>query len=132
MLASQRRSRELTAPIGNHLVHVHVELRAAAGHPYVQREHVVVLTRQDLVADLENQFEGSVVQPAPGMVSGCRRALEGRVRRDHFSRDQVPAYAEMLERTLGLSAPQPIGGNTDLPETVRLCAELCHVLLQWA
>ena len=54
-LAAERRARELAAAVGDHLVDVHVELRAAAGHPDVQREHVVVLAGEDLVADLDDQ-----------------------------------------------------------------------------
>ena len=55
-LASQRRARELAAAVGDHLVHVHVELRSASRHPYVQRKHVVMLAAQNFVADLHNQL----------------------------------------------------------------------------
>ena len=37
-LAGQWRAGQLTATIGDHLVDIHVELRAATGHPYMQRE----------------------------------------------------------------------------------------------
>jgi len=48
-LAAEGRRGELAAAVGDHLVHVHVELRAAAAHPDVQREHVVVLALEDFV-----------------------------------------------------------------------------------
>ena len=54
-LAAQCGAGKLAAAVGDHLVDVHVELRAAAGHPHMQREHVVVLPGQDLVAGLHNQ-----------------------------------------------------------------------------
>ncbi len=52
--ASERSAGDLAATVGDHFVHVHVKLRAAAGHPYVQGEHVMVLTREDFVADLND------------------------------------------------------------------------------
>jgi hypothetical protein len=51
-----RRARELVASVGDHFVHVHVELSAAAGHLDVQREHFVMLSSEDLTADLNNQL----------------------------------------------------------------------------
>ena len=55
-LAAERRAGELAAAVRDHLVDVHVELRAAAGHPDMQREHVVMLAGEDLVADLDDQL----------------------------------------------------------------------------
>ena len=54
-LAAQRGARELAAAVRYYLVDVHVELRAATGHPHMQREHVVVLPGQDLVAGPRDQ-----------------------------------------------------------------------------
>ncbi len=73
-LAAQRRAGKLAAAIGDHLVHVHVELGAAAGHPHMQREHVVVLAREDFVACLHDQLVGLVVESPSGMV-GIRRGF---------------------------------------------------------
>src|SRR5208337_109292 len=53
-LAAQRSTRELAAAVGYYLVDVHVELGAAAGHPHMQRKHVVMLPGQDLVAGLHD------------------------------------------------------------------------------
>ena len=66
-LLPSARARELTAAVGNHLVDVHVELRAAARHPDMQREHVVVLAGEDLVAGLHDQA-GAPGRPAPTCV----------------------------------------------------------------
>jgi hypothetical protein len=56
LLAAERRSRELTTSIGDNFVHIHVELSAAAGHPDVQWEHVVMLAIEDFVANPYNQL----------------------------------------------------------------------------
>ena len=49
-LGGQLGSGQLAAAVGDYLVHVHVELGAAAGHPHMQRKVIPVLTRQDFVA----------------------------------------------------------------------------------
>ena len=67
-LAAERRAGKLAAAIRDHFVHVHVELRAAAGHPDVQRKHILVLAGQNLVADLRDQPTDLVVEPPAGMV----------------------------------------------------------------
>ncbi len=126
LLRAERRARKLAAAIGDHLVHVHVELRAAAGHPDVQREHVVVLAGQDLVAGLEDQLVRRVVEPLAGMVRIGAGLLQGRVGGDHLARHQVLADAEMLQRPLRLRAPELVGGNADLTEAVCLLANIRH------
>jgi hypothetical protein len=55
-LAPKRRASKLAAAVGYHLVNVHVELGATAGHPDMQREHVVMLAAEDLVADVNDSF----------------------------------------------------------------------------
>ena len=66
-LAAERRAGELAAAVGDHLVDVHVELGAAAGHPDMQRKHVVMLAGQDFVADLHDQLHDA------GRRAACRR-----------------------------------------------------------
>ena len=68
-LAAERRAGELAAAVGDHLVDVHVELRAAAGHPHVQREHVVMLAGQDLVADLHDQLVAASSSRSPAWLA---------------------------------------------------------------
>jgi len=69
-LAPERRARELAAPIGDHLVHVHVELGAAARHPHMQRKHVVMLSGEDFVASLNDQIVLLILESLAGMI--CR------------------------------------------------------------
>src|ERR1700722_13932270 len=127
-LAGERRPGELAAPVGDHLVHVHVELGAAARHPDVQWEHVVMLAAQDLVADLNDQSMRSVVETLAGMVGIGRSLLQDGVGGDHLPRDQVLPDAEVLERALGVGAPEFVGGNTDLAETVGFDTNISHCI----
>jgi len=58
----------LAAAIGDHLVDVHVELSATAGHPYVQREHVMMLASEYLVTGGNDQPVALFVEPLARMV----------------------------------------------------------------
>ena len=127
-LAPERRARELAAAVGDHLVHVHVELRAAARHPHVQRKHIVMLAGEDLVADLNDQLVALVVEPLAGMVGVGGGFLQDGVGGDHLARDQILADAEVLERALGLRAPELVGGNLDFAEAVGFLAYPCRLL----
>src|SRR5215472_2848181 len=105
-LAPQRRAGELAATIRNYLIYVHVELCAAACHPYVQGEHVVVPAAKDLVANLYYQPVTLIIKPLSGVVRvGCR-FLQCRVGGDHFPRDQVLTDTEVLKGALCLSTPE--------------------------
>ena len=96
-LARERRAGELAAAVGDHLVHVHVELGAAARHPHMQREHVVMLAGQYFVTDLDDQLVGLVVESLAGMVRVGGGFLQNGVRGNHLTRDQVLADAEVLK-----------------------------------
>ena len=125
-LAAERRGGELATPVGDHLVHIRVELGAAARHPYVQREHVLVLSIQNLVADLDDQLVSLIVEPAAGTVRMRRRLLQDGIGRDHLAGNQILADAEMLERALCLGPPELVGGDSDLAEAVGFRANVTH------
>src|SRR5258706_13998737 len=105
-LAPERCACELAATVRDHFVDVHVELGAAARHPDMQREHVVMLAGENFVASLNDQLVTLIVEPLSGMVRSGGGFLQGVVGGDHFSGDLVLPDAEMLERALGLRAPQ--------------------------
>ena len=86
-LASKRRPRELATPVGNDLVHVHVELGPASRHPDVQREHVFVLAGKDLVASVHDEPVTLVIEPLPGMVGIGGAFFQRRVCCDHLPWD---------------------------------------------
>ena len=123
-LAPERRARKLAAAIGDHLVDVHVELGAAARHPHMQRKHVMMLAGEDFVAGLHDQLVTLIVEPLAGVIRGGGGFLQGGIGGDHFARNQILADAEMLERALGLSAPQLVRRDFNRR---RGCPVLSHV-----
>ena len=125
-VAAERRAGELAAAVGDHFVDVHVELRAAARHPDVQRKHVVMLAGEDFVAGLDDQLVALIVEPLAVVVGDGGGFLQGGVGRDHFAGNQILADAEMLERTLGLSAPELVRRHFNDAEAVRLFSHLRH------
>src|SRR5215470_18558517 len=123
-LASQWRSGNLAAAVGDDFVHVHVELSPTACHPHVQRKHVVMLAGQNFVASLRDQLVLLIAQSFAGMVCFRSSFLQNGIGRDHLPRDQVLADAEMFERTLSLRAPQLVIANIDFAETISLLANV--------
>src|SRR5258708_26689001 len=101
-LAAERCASELAASVCDDLVDVHVELRSAAGHPDVERKHLMVRAGKKLVANARDQFVGLVAEPTSGVVFGCRRPLQDGIAADHLARNQIMPDAEVLERPLGL------------------------------
>src|SRR5215470_7815489 len=125
-LAPERSSCDLGAAVRDHLVHVHVELGAASGHPHVERKHVVMLAGDDLVADPGDQLMGLGTEAAARAICvGCR-FLEYRVGDNHLPRNEVGADAEVLERSLGLRAPKLVSGNSYFSKTIGLSANFGH------
>src|SRR5580700_8282016 len=82
--------------------------------------------REDFVAGLDDQFVALIVEPFAIVVYDSGGFLQCRVGRDHLTRNQIFSDAEMFERTLGLSAPEFVGGNFNDAEAVRLFPHLRH------
>ncbi len=82
----------------------------------MQREHVMMLADQYLVTGINNQLVALFIQPLADMVrvGGC--FLQNCVGGNHLARNEVLADAEVLERALGLGAPEPIGWDFDFAE----------------
>jgi hypothetical protein len=57
----------------------------------------LVLTGQDFVAGLDDQFVPRVVQPPTVTIGGGSGFFQDCMARDHFAGDQIRADAEMLE-----------------------------------
>ena len=111
--------------VGDDLVHVHVGLRAAAGHPDFQREFAVELPGEDLVAGGADRVRQSGVELAEAAVGERARFLQDGESADHLARDQVVPDVEMDQGTLRLRAPVVFGGDGDRPHAVGFNA-LCH------
>ena len=106
LLASQGRAGNLGRTIRDHLVHVHVELRAATGHPYMYGEHVAVLVGNDFIAHLNNQSALLLGEPFCVEIHDGSGLFQHGVGTNHLSRDQRHSDIEVLERALGLSTPK--------------------------
>jgi len=104
-------------------------LRAAAGHPHMQGKHVVMLTGEDLVTDLDDQIVAFVVESLSSMVCVSSSFLQNRVRGDHFPRHEVLANAEVFKGTLGLRPPKLVDENLDLAKAIRFGAVFSHMRL---
>src|SRR5260370_40715138 len=114
-VASKGSPCKLATAVGDHFVDVHVELGAAARHPDMQRKHVVMLAGEDLVTGLNDQLTALIVKPLAVAVGDGGGFLQSGVGGDHFARNQVLTDAEMLERALGLGAPELVGGDFNNP-----------------
>src|SRR5580698_2502134 len=123
LLAAKRCSRYVAATVRNHLIHVHIELGAASGHPHMKRERVLMLSGKDLVTGLNNQLVLQVSQPFPVMIGYGSGLFERGIRADHLARHQVFADTEMLEGALGLWTPQFIRRDLHLAEAIGLHAK---------
>src|SRR5262249_59849325 len=104
-LASQWRPGDLTAAIGYDFVHIHVELRTAACHPHVQREHVVMLPCENFVASLRDQFVLLLAESLAVMVCCCCGLLQGGIGGDHLARNEILADTEMFQPALPFTPP---------------------------
>src|SRR5215469_11148197 len=124
--ASQRRACDLATAIGDYFVDVHVELSTASGHPHVQREHVLMLASEDLIAGMSDEFVLLIAQPLAIVVGDGSSLLQNGVSGDHFAGDQILANAEMFERALSLSTPELVCRYLDHAETIGFFSHIGH------
>ncbi len=117
---------ELACAVGEHLVHVHVGLRAGARLPDHERKLPVVLAGEHLVrrgGDGVRLVRGERLQLGVHQRAG---ALDPRERADQLDRHALAGDAEVLERALRLRAPELVGGNADVSEGIVLDAVVGH------
>ncbi len=113
-LAAQRQ----IGAVGDHLVGVHIALRARAGLPHHQREMIVEIAARDLLGRGDDGIgQPALEQPLRG-VDPRRRRLDRAQRVDHRQRDALAANAEVLQAALRLCAPQPVCGDGDFAKGV--------------
>jgi hypothetical protein len=92
----------------------------------MQRKHVVVLASKDFVANLDNQFVALIVEPLAVVIGNGGGLLQRSVGRNHLTGNQIFPDAKMLERTLGLGAPEFVGRNFNDAEAVGFFSHLRH------
>src|SRR5919199_6657871 len=122
LLRANHTARELDSAIGDHLVGVHVGLRARAGLEDDKRELAVQLAVDHLLGSPRDQIDLVVGQLAQLFIRQRRALLQDAERADHGTSPPIPLDADgkILVGALGLSAPQVIRGYVDLAERVLL------------
>ena len=90
-----------------------------------------MLAGENLVAHLHDQLVPLVVEPLAGMVGIGGGFLQDGVGGDHFARNQILPDAEVLERALGLRAPELVGRNIYFAEAIGFLANVRHLVSPW-
>ena len=118
----------LDGAVGDHLVGVHVGLRARARLPDGEREVLVELAFGHFLSRLDDGLADLRVEPAERHVGLGGRPLDDAERAHDRQRLLFPADFEIAERALSLCAPILVGGDLEGAEGVGLGAGLicCH------
>ena len=103
-------AQHLDRAVRDHLVGVHVRLRAGAGLPHDQREVLVELAVDHLLRGGDDGLAELRVEPAERHVRFRRGALDDAERAHDRHGLLLPADLEIAERALGLRAPIFVGG----------------------
>ncbi len=106
--------------VGEHLVHVHIGLRARAGLPDRQRKLVGIAFGNDLIGRLDNGLRGAQIEFAQLGIHAGAGPLDQRQGADELARHLLGGNREMLQRALRLRAPQMRLGHFDGTERVGL------------
>ncbi len=106
--------------VGQHLVDVHVGLRAGAGLPDDERELAAVAAGRHLVGRRHDGERRGVGQQAEFAVDPGAGALDLGQRADQFFRHAFAGNGEMLQRALRLRAPQMVVSYLDVAEGILL------------
>jgi hypothetical protein len=120
LLAAELPADQLDRAVADHLVDVHVGLRAGAGLPDVQREVLVQLPGDHLVGDPLDQLGLPSRQPSGAAVDDRGGLLDLAVGVVDGLGHPVVADGEVDERPLGLRAPVLVGGHLDLAHRIGL------------
>ena len=109
---------QFRSPVGDHLVHVHVGLGAAAALPHTQGEVIVKPAGQHLLTGGHNPAAALLVQHAkPGIAEG-RRLLDAPQGVDDRHGHPVRADGKAANGPLGLGAPIVLGRHRHRPQAV--------------
>src|SRR6185369_15158234 len=125
LLAAHDAACELNRAVRDHLVGVHVGLRATAGLPYAQWKVIVELTLNDLITRLHDQLRLVRRQLAKLFIHERGGLLEYAEGSNHLPRHPFVADIEMMKRTLRLRPPIAITGNLDGTHRVGFYSGFC-------
>ena len=117
-LGAARAAEDLVGAIGDHLVDVHVGLRARAGLIDRERKMVVELAVEDFLCRLRDRLGAPCVEEAERAIGFGGGALHQRQRRDQRARHALFADREIMPRALGLCAPIGLRRHFDRTEGI--------------
>ncbi len=103
----------LPISIGNHLVHVHVGLRAAARLPNAQWKMLIQLAGNHFVRRLRDQLRLFRGKFSEVLIHQRRGFFQNAKSANHLRRHRVLANSEVNQRARGLRAIVAVGGNVD-------------------
>src|SRR5262249_51710089 len=119
-LGAEFAAEKLIGAVGDHLIEVHVALRARAGLPHHQWKMIVELAVDHLTCRARNGAGAARIEQAEFVVGFSRGKLDDAKRMHDLDRHAVRADAEIPPGTLGLRAPIAVGGPLDRAKTVGL------------
>ena len=122
VLGAELAAEELACPVGDHLVQIHVRLRARAGLPHEQREMRIVPAFDHLVGCRHDSLGQALVDQSELDIGESRGLLDHRQSPDQRLRHFLLADPEIPARALGLRPPIAVCGNVDGTERIGLHA----------
>src|SRR4029077_634043 len=102
--------------IRNHFIDIHVGLRAGSGLPYEQRKVSIQFAVGDILRNRRDGDRAPAIERSERPVNLGRRALDHTECAHDLDRHTLGSDAEIVERALGLSAPESVGRNLQWPE----------------
>ena len=116
----------LDGAVRNHLVGIHVRLRARTRLPDDERKMIVELTLDDVLRRFNDRVAELFVELAQSHVGFGRGALDDAEGAHDRCRLPLPTDLEIAEAALGLRAPIAVGGDFDGSERVGFRAGFVH------
>ena len=98
-------AQQLRRAIGQHLVHVHIGLRAGAGLPHHQREVRIELAVERLVGGLDDGRALFLVEHAQRHIGQRGGLFHLHLRHHHRMRHGLAGEMKVMQAALGLRAP---------------------------
>src|SRR3984893_1200435 len=121
-LGAELAAQQFVGAVGDHLVEVHVGLRAGAGLPDHQRKVIVELAVDHLLRGADDGAGAALVEQGEFAIGFRRRELDDAERMNDRHRHPILADTEIPPRPFRLRAPVAIGGNLDRAKAVSLGA----------